>query len=85
MLLAPAVCGAEDNASARQARQRRQRHEKAIVDEFVALLAIPNMSRDRANIESAFEGEEEAGSTHLATILENPWDGIEPMAAVLTM
>jgi acetylornithine deacetylase/succinyl-diaminopimelate desuccinylase-like protein len=33
------------------ARQWRQQHERAIVDEFLALLAIPNVSSDRANIE----------------------------------
>ena len=33
------------------ARQWRQQHERAIVDEFVALLAIPNVSSDKANIQ----------------------------------
>ena len=33
------------------ARQWRQQHERAIVDEFVALLSIPNVARDRANIQ----------------------------------
>jgi acetylornithine deacetylase/succinyl-diaminopimelate desuccinylase-like protein len=33
------------------ARQWRQQHERAIVDEFVALLAIPDVSSDRANIQ----------------------------------
>ncbi len=39
------------NPAALAARQWRQQHERAIVDEFVALLAIPNISRDRANIQ----------------------------------
>src|SRR5262245_61609588 len=50
MLLVPALCAAQENPSARQARQWRQQHEKAILDEFVALLSIPNVSRDRVNI-----------------------------------
>src|SRR5580765_6518204 len=55
VVLIPAVAGAQDNASARTARQWRQQHEKAIVDEFVALLSIPNVSRDRANIQKNAE------------------------------
>jgi acetylornithine deacetylase/succinyl-diaminopimelate desuccinylase-like protein len=42
---------AQDNPAARAARQWRQQHERAIVDEFVDLLKIPNVSRDRANIQ----------------------------------
>jgi acetylornithine deacetylase/succinyl-diaminopimelate desuccinylase-like protein len=41
---------AQDNAAARAARQWRQQHERAIVDEFVELLKIPNVARDRENI-----------------------------------
>ena len=33
------------------ARQWRQQHARPIIDEFVALLAIPNVSRDTANIQ----------------------------------
>jgi acetylornithine deacetylase/succinyl-diaminopimelate desuccinylase-like protein len=33
------------------AREWRQQHERAIVDEFFALLAIPNIARDRENIQ----------------------------------
>jgi len=47
----PAAAVAQDNPAARTARQWRQQHEHAIVDEFVALLAIPNVSRDRGNIQ----------------------------------
>jgi acetylornithine deacetylase/succinyl-diaminopimelate desuccinylase-like protein len=39
------------NPAALAARQWRQQHERAIVDEFVALLAIPNISRDHTNIQ----------------------------------
>jgi len=33
------------------ARRWRQQHERAIVDEFVTLLAIPNIAADRPNIQ----------------------------------
>ena len=39
------------NPAAQAARQWRQEHERAIMDEFVALLAIPNIAADRANIQ----------------------------------
>jgi acetylornithine deacetylase/succinyl-diaminopimelate desuccinylase-like protein len=42
---------AQTNPAAQAARQWRQRHERAIVDEFVALLAIPNIARDHENIQ----------------------------------
>ncbi len=41
----------QSNPAARAARQWRQQHERAIVDEFVALLSIPNIARDRENIQ----------------------------------
>lgn len=41
---------AQDNPAAHAARLWRQAHERAIVDEFVALLKIPNVSRDRENV-----------------------------------
>jgi len=37
--------------AAKAAKQWRQQHERAIVDEFVALLSIPNIAADRANIQ----------------------------------
>jgi acetylornithine deacetylase/succinyl-diaminopimelate desuccinylase-like protein len=46
-----AVVAAQDDPAARTARQWRQQHERAILDEFVELLRIPNVSRDRANIQ----------------------------------
>jgi len=39
------------NPAALAAREWRTRHERAIVDEFVTLLAIPNIAADRANIQ----------------------------------
>src|SRR3981081_3708302 len=39
------------NPAAQAGRKWRQQHERAIVDEFVSLLAIPNVSSDRANIQ----------------------------------
>ena len=49
-LLALAIVQAQNPAS-QAARQWRQQHERAIMDEFVALLAIPNIAADRANIQ----------------------------------
>jgi acetylornithine deacetylase/succinyl-diaminopimelate desuccinylase-like protein len=39
------------NPAALAGRRWRQQHERAIVDEFVTLLAIPNIAADRANIQ----------------------------------
>ena len=39
------------NPASQAARLWRQQHESAIMDEFVALLAIPNIAADRANIQ----------------------------------
>jgi hypothetical protein len=39
------------NSAALAARQWRQQHERAIVDEFVTLLAIPDIASDHANIQ----------------------------------
>ncbi len=41
---------AQTNPAALAARQWRQQNERAIVDEFVELLSIPNISTDRPNI-----------------------------------
>ena len=49
--LLPAVGSAQTNPAAQAARVWRQQHERAIVDEFVALLSIPNIARDRENIQ----------------------------------
>ena len=46
-----AVGFAQTNPAALAARQWRQQHERAIVDEFFSLLALPNVSRDAGNIQ----------------------------------
>ncbi|MGD0135521.1 MAG: M20/M25/M40 family metallo-hydrolase [Bryobacteraceae bacterium] len=45
------AASAQSNPAAMEARHWRQQHERAIMDEFVALLSIPNIASDRANIE----------------------------------
>ena len=47
-----ALAFAQTNPAALAARQWRQQHERAIVDEFFSLLALPNVSRDAGNIQS---------------------------------
>jgi acetylornithine deacetylase/succinyl-diaminopimelate desuccinylase-like protein len=42
---------AQSNPAAQSARAWRRQHEHAIVNEFASLLAIPNISRDRENIQ----------------------------------
>jgi len=42
---------AQTNSAAAAARQWRQAHEQAILDEFMALLSIPNIARDHDNIQ----------------------------------
>src|SRR5919206_3440101 len=51
VLLPPAVAAAQTNPAAQSARQWRQQHERAILDEFMTLLAVPNVSSDRVNIQ----------------------------------
>ena len=50
-LLVVVTAFAQTNPASRAARQWRQQHERAIIDEFLALLAIPNVSSDRLNIQ----------------------------------
>jgi acetylornithine deacetylase/succinyl-diaminopimelate desuccinylase-like protein len=45
----PALALAQTNPAAQAARAWRQQHERAIVDEFIALLSIPNIASDREN------------------------------------
>jgi acetylornithine deacetylase/succinyl-diaminopimelate desuccinylase-like protein len=45
-----ATAFAQTNRAAQIARAWRQQHERAIIDEFVALLAIPDIASDRPNI-----------------------------------
>ena len=49
--LLPCVVLAQTNPAAQAGRKWRQAHERAIIDEFVSLLSIPNIARDRENIQ----------------------------------
>ncbi len=49
--LIPLVAETQTSPAAQAARKWRQGHERAIIDEFVSLLSIPNVSRDRTNIQ----------------------------------
>jgi len=49
--LLAATATAQGNPAAEAARQWRQQHERAIVEEFITLLAIPNIAGDRDNIQ----------------------------------
>lgn len=51
LLLNAALALGQTNPAAMAARQWRQQHERAIVDDFVTLLAIPNIASDHANIQ----------------------------------
>jgi acetylornithine deacetylase/succinyl-diaminopimelate desuccinylase-like protein len=51
VLLCPSLVSAQTSPAAQAARQWRQQHERAIVDELVALLAVPNVSSDEPNIQ----------------------------------
>ena len=51
MVLLPALAVAQGNPASVAARSWRQQHERAIVDELIGLLALPNVSRDRADIQ----------------------------------
>jgi acetylornithine deacetylase/succinyl-diaminopimelate desuccinylase-like protein len=51
LLIGAGAAPAQENAAARAARTWRQGHERAILDEYVALLRLPNVSSDRANIQ----------------------------------
>ncbi len=51
LCLVPCVVTAQTNPAAQAGRKWRQAHERAIIDEFVSLLSIPNIARDRENIQ----------------------------------
>jgi acetylornithine deacetylase/succinyl-diaminopimelate desuccinylase-like protein len=51
LIVLPAVVAAQSNPAAQAAREWRLQHERAILDEFVELLAIPNVTSDRENIQ----------------------------------
>jgi acetylornithine deacetylase/succinyl-diaminopimelate desuccinylase-like protein len=50
LALFSAAAAAQTNPAARAARQWRMSHERAIMDEYVTLLAIPDIATDRAGI-----------------------------------
>ena len=50
-VLVPAVAAAQTNPASQAARRWRQQHERAIVDELVTLLQVPNVSSDKPNIQ----------------------------------
>ena len=50
-LLLLGVVAAQTNTAAQAARKWRQAHERAVVNEFVTLLANPNVSSDKPNIQ----------------------------------
>jgi acetylornithine deacetylase/succinyl-diaminopimelate desuccinylase-like protein len=51
LLLLPTLAAAQTNAASQAARKWRQEHERAIVSELVTLLAVPNVSSDKPNIQ----------------------------------
>jgi len=50
VLALPTVASTQGNPASQAARQWRQQHEHVIVDEYVAFLKIPNLSKDTENI-----------------------------------
>src|SRR5258708_36010661 len=55
---------AAENEAAQAARTWRQQHERAILEEDIELLRIPNVSRDRVNVRRNAE--------HILTMMERP-------------
>src|SRR6185369_3486108 len=51
LLLLPSLAAAQTNPASQAARKWRQDHERAIVNELVTLLAVPNVSSDKPNIQ----------------------------------
>ncbi len=49
------VAFAQTNPAALAAREWRKQHERAIVDEFIGLLSIPNVSSDKVNVRRSAE------------------------------
>jgi acetylornithine deacetylase/succinyl-diaminopimelate desuccinylase-like protein len=49
--LVAALAAAQSNPAAVAARKWREQHERAILDEFIELLKVPNIARDKANIQ----------------------------------
>jgi acetylornithine deacetylase/succinyl-diaminopimelate desuccinylase-like protein len=55
LMFAAAVAFAQENPASKTAREWRKAHERQIVDEFMGLLAIPNISSDTANVRRSAE------------------------------
>ena len=51
LLLLPSLAAAQTNPASQAARKWRQDHERAIVNELITLLAVPNVSSDKPNIQ----------------------------------
>jgi acetylornithine deacetylase/succinyl-diaminopimelate desuccinylase-like protein len=51
VIVLPGQGAAQSNPASAAARSWRQQHERAIVDEFIGLLALPNIARDRDGIQ----------------------------------
>ena len=51
LLLLPTLAAAQTNPAAQAARKWRQAHERPIISELMTLLAIPNVSSDKPNIQ----------------------------------
>lgn len=45
-----ALCAAQNNPASITARHYRETHERAIIDEYIQLLSIPNIATDQVNI-----------------------------------
>jgi acetylornithine deacetylase/succinyl-diaminopimelate desuccinylase-like protein len=51
VIVVPTATLAQTNPAVQAARQWRMQHERAIIDEFTVLLRVPNVARDRENIQ----------------------------------
>jgi len=112
----PAVALAQTHPAAQTARQWRQQHERAIIDEFATFLKIPNVTVEREldvrfhlqpggadGVHGGHQGDDGRFVVPRTIIIpianhdnnqhsvdenlriQNLWDGIELMAALLTM
>src|SRR3954447_5221435 len=50
VLVAAGCAAAQSNSAAVAAREWRETHERAIVEEFMGLLSVPNLARDAADV-----------------------------------
>jgi hypothetical protein len=49
-LAVPTVGFTQPNPAAQAARQWRLQHERAIVDEYIQFLSVPNVATDKPNV-----------------------------------